>query len=63
MFEFYRYVIDEISPEDPLFEEGYHYEILSKPIKQKPNKTGDASNGQSNKAVVEPMQTSPVKAS
>lgn len=58
-----KYVIDEISPEDPLFEEGYHYEILSKPIKQKPNKTGDASNGQSNKAVVEPMQTSPIKAS
>jgi hypothetical protein len=39
----YRYNEDDISPEDPLFEEGYRYEILSKNIKLKPNKTGDAS--------------------
>ncbi|XP_062567395.1 N-alpha-acetyltransferase 40-like [Saccostrea cucullata] len=31
-----KYEVDEISPEDPLFDDGYHYEILSKSIKPKP---------------------------
>lgn len=52
-----KYNEDDISPEDPLFEEGYRYEILSKNIKLKPNKTGDASKS----TVVETIQ--PVKAS
>ncbi|XP_048736636.2 N-alpha-acetyltransferase 40-like isoform X2 [Ostrea edulis] len=31
-----KYEVDEISPEDPLFDDAYHYEILSKAIKPKP---------------------------
>ncbi|KAK3093727.1 hypothetical protein FSP39_019347 [Pinctada imbricata] len=30
-----KYEVDEISPDDPVFEEGYDYEILSKEIKPK----------------------------
>ncbi|XP_022330386.2 N-alpha-acetyltransferase 40-like [Crassostrea virginica] len=35
-----KYEVDEISPEDPLFDDAYHYEILSKPTKPKPKATG-----------------------
>ena len=34
-----RYEVDEISPDDPLFEEGYSYWILSKTIKPQKPKT------------------------
>ena len=33
-----RYEVDEISPDDPLFEEGYSYWILSKTIKPQKSK-------------------------
>lgn len=29
-----KYEVDEISPDDPLFDDAYHYEILSKPTKK-----------------------------
>lgn len=48
-----KYTVDDTSPDDPVFAEGYCYEILSKAIKPKSSpKTSPRS---------EPMQTSPVK--
>lgn len=45
----YRYEVDEISPDDPLFDDAYHYEILSKPTKKsaKPTATDTTTATQS----------------
>ena len=48
-FGCYRFEIDEISPDDPLFEEGYCYWILSKAIKPQKSKTKTATGETENK--------------
>ena len=45
----YRFEIDESSPDDPVYEEGYCYWILSKTIKPQKSKTKTAVKETENK--------------
>lgn len=46
---YYRFEVDESSPDDPVYEEGYCYWILSKTIKPQKSKTKTAVKETENK--------------